>query len=177
MHSLQRFWASRTIRLLLISLCCVALPFIVTKVVEQKRKNSVLWLNAGGFDDRAKAERASLQKLGQMVNENTSTNLLWARYTLSISDSDGEVLGLRLAAIGYNREKQSLIDSGIDPNLITRDIPPTKYDIYAPVSPADIAQLVRQKGRVADIRQVVPNVRMRTRVVPYGEKYDETMLP
>ena len=177
MHSLPKPWSSRTTRLLLISLSCVALPVIVTKVVEQKQKNSVLWADAGGFDDRAKAERASLQKLGQMINENTSTNLLWARYTLSISDSDGEVLGLRLAAIGYNREKQSLIDSGIDPNLITRDMPPTKYDIYTPVSPADLAQLVQSHGRVDDIRQVIPNVTMRTRVVPDGEKYDETTLP
>ena len=176
MTSFSRLCSSRSTRLFLFSLLCIVLPVAAVKFVEHKRKNSVLWENTGGFDDRAKAERASLQKLGQMIKVEKDVNLLWARYTLTIRDKAGKPLGFRLAAIGYNREKKSLIDMGADPNLKTQVMPPTQYDIYTPVSPADIVRLAEQQGRVDDVRKVVPNVRMRTKVVPFGQEYDETDL-
>ena len=177
MRILPKFWSSRTLRLLLLSFVCVLLPTIAVEIVEQRRKASVLWENSGGFKNRSTAEHAALQKLLQILNAEQRVNLLWARYNVAVFDSKGKVVGLRLAAIGYNREQRSLVHLIIDPNFKTRSNPPTRYDIYTPVSPTDLAQLVRSQGRVDDIRQVVPNVTMRTRVVPDGEKYDETTLP
>ena len=160
-----------------LGLICGFLLLFTAQFVEYRRKTSELWVDGNGFKDRKSAEVFSLTELEKIVEKESRINMIWKHYNVSVRDAKGEVLGFRLAAVGYNREKRSLVHLIRDPNLKTRTNPPVKYDIYTPVSPADLAQLVRNQGRVDDIRKVVPGVTMRTRVVPDGENYDAINLP
>ena len=160
-----------------LGLACGLLLLFTARFFEHRRRTSELWVDGNGFRDRKSAEVFSLTELEKIIEKESRINMIWKHYNVSVRDAKGEVLGFRLAAIGYNREQRSLVHLIIDPNFKTRSNPPTQYDIYTPVSPADLAQLVQSQGRVDDIRKVVPGVTMRTRVVPDGEKYDETTLP